>query len=89
MDNTVIQETPWSLSLQHKTVAATVKASHSPMPPASEAFLKDLYMDKKRKKEMKYAENILVSIMERFNTCSSQSELDSAYTDLEDAVKKP
>ena len=68
MKNSVVQEAPWPLSLQHKTVAATVKASHSPVHPASKAFMKDWHKDTKRKEAIEHAENVVAPIVELFNT---------------------
>ena len=88
MGNPGIPETPWSLSLQHKLLAVTVKASHSPVAPASKSFVKDWYTKTKRG-AINHAENVVAPILDQFNSCSSQSDLEPAYVDFEDAVKNP
>ena len=63
MENQVILEAPWSLSLQHNILTSAVKSPHSPVASASESFMKDWYTGTKRKEEIENAENVLAPIV--------------------------
>ena len=68
---------------------ATINSSHPPAAPASETLLKCWYTNTKRREATEHAVKAFIPIVERFNACTSQSKLDSAYEDFEDSVKKP